>query len=60
MPSSGLIEVWAEAEIKDDDGGAVALYDGLSARWTEAISAMVTPCSWMVAAPGLDTFAWHA
>jgi hypothetical protein len=55
-----LIEVWAEAEIKDDDGGAVALYDGLSARWTEAISAMVTPCSWMVAAPGLDTFAWHA
>jgi hypothetical protein len=27
VPSSGLIEVWAEAEIKDDDGGAVALYE---------------------------------
>jgi hypothetical protein len=27
VPSSGLIEVWAQAEILDDNGGAVALYE---------------------------------
>jgi len=27
VPSSGLIEVWAQAEIKDDNGGAVALFE---------------------------------
>jgi hypothetical protein len=27
VPSSGLIEVWAQAEIRDDEGGAVALYE---------------------------------
>jgi hypothetical protein len=27
VPSSGLIEVWAQAEINDDDGGAVGLYE---------------------------------
>ena len=27
VPSSGLIEVWAQAEIRDDDGGTVALYE---------------------------------
>lgn len=27
VPNSGLIEVWAQVEIKDDDGGAVALYE---------------------------------
>ena len=26
VPDSGLIEVWAQAEIRDDDGGAVALF----------------------------------
>jgi hypothetical protein len=27
VPSSGLIEVWAEVEIKDDEGGAVGLFE---------------------------------
>jgi hypothetical protein len=27
VPSSGLIEVWAQADILDDEGGAVALYE---------------------------------
>lgn len=27
VPSSGLIEVWAQAEIKDEEGGAVGLYE---------------------------------
>ncbi len=27
VPSSGLIEVWAQVEIKDDEGGAVGLYE---------------------------------
>jgi hypothetical protein len=26
VPDSGLVEVWAQAEIRDDDGGAVALF----------------------------------
>jgi hypothetical protein len=27
VPSSGLIEVWAQADIRDDHGGTVALYE---------------------------------
>ncbi|HYU59525.1 MAG TPA: alanine-zipper protein [Solirubrobacterales bacterium] len=27
VPDSGLIEVWAQVDIKDDDGGAVGLYE---------------------------------
>jgi hypothetical protein len=27
VPGSGLIEVWAQAEIRDDDGGTVALFE---------------------------------
>ncbi|HEX5713155.1 MAG TPA: hypothetical protein VFX85_07565 [Solirubrobacterales bacterium] len=27
VPNSGLIEVWAQVEIKDDEGGAVGLYE---------------------------------
>jgi hypothetical protein len=27
VPGSGLIEVWAQAEILDDDGGAIALFE---------------------------------
>lgn len=27
VPSSGLIEVWAQADIRDDEGGAVALFE---------------------------------
>ena len=27
VPGSGLIEVWAQADIRDDEGGAVALYE---------------------------------
>lgn len=27
VPGSGLIEVWAQAEIADDNGGAIALYE---------------------------------
>jgi hypothetical protein len=27
VPNSGLIEVWVQADIRDDEGGAVALYE---------------------------------
>jgi hypothetical protein len=27
VPSSGLIEVWAQVDVRDDEGGAVALYE---------------------------------
>lgn len=37
VPGSGLIEVWAQAEIRDDEGGAVALYeDGSKVRGISA------------------------